>query len=390
MIKSALKNRRVRSALLQGGFLAIVAVALIGMILTARANLAAQGMSTGFAFLHRSTGWNIGFSLIPFGSSDTYLRALWVGFLNTVFLSVISIPLAAVIGLIVAVMRTSGQTVLQAIGAIYVEIFRNIPLLLQLMFWYAVLKVLPAPKQAISLGDLIFLSGRGVAVPWVSAPVWATITAIVLVLVAAFLMIVLGMNPRFRRLPDGTTRILRVVLLAGAIAGVIAILVLTKDADAPIFTLPELAGLRFQGGLTISPELVACVVAISIYGGAFIAEIMRAGLKSVPAGQIEASYALGLKPWQVFSRVRFPLAIRAVMPILSNQIIWLTKASTLGIAIGFADFYMVVSNSINQSGQTLELIGILMAGFLIINYALAFVLNRINIAIRLKGTQLRG
>ena len=131
------------------------------------------------------------------------------------------------------------------------------------------------------------------------------------------------------------------------------------------------------------------IVAISVYGGAYIAEIVRAGFNSIPKGQSEAGQALGLSPWQIFSRIRFPLTVRAVMPTLINQYVWLLKATTIGIAIGFTDFFAVVSTSINQSGQTIELIGILMGGFLAINYALAWVLNRVNDAIKLKGTQLR-
>ena len=134
---------------------------------------------------------------------------------------------------------------------------------------------------------------------------------------------------------------------------------------------------------------MACILAISLYGAAYIGEIVRAGFNSVSKGQGEAGHALGLSPWQNFSRIKLPLAIRAVMPTLINQYVWLFKATTIGIAIGFVDFFMVISTSINQSGQTLELIAILMGGFLIINYSMAWVLNRVNDAIKLKGNQLR-
>ncbi|WP_259782369.1 ABC transporter permease subunit [Aestuariispira ectoiniformans] len=153
--------------------------------------------------------------------------------------------------------------------------------------------------------------------------------------------------------------------------------------------MPYLKGLNYRDGIRVSPELLACIIAISIYGGGYIAEIIRAGFNAVGKGQGEAGYALGLTRWQIFSRIRFPLAIRAVMPTMINQYVWLLKATTIGIAVGFSDFFMVISTSINQSGQTLELIGILMGGFLLINYLMAWVLNRVNDAIKLKGTQLR-
>ncbi|CAM3720033.1 ABC transporter permease subunit (plasmid) [Agrobacterium radiobacter] len=390
MVTKILKRRRVRNNLLQSAFLLAILAVIAAMFLTARSNLAAQGMSLGFGFLEQSTGWNIGFSLISYSASDPYWRALWIGFLNTVFLGSVAIPLAALIGLIVAVMRISGQPVLRMVGATYVEIFRNIPLLLQLMFWYSILKVLPAPKAAISLGDAIFLSGRGIAIPWVGAPTWAVFASIAVGLVLLAGLMVMKIDTRVRRKPDSFLRPLKLAMYTSSFVSIASLLWFSREATQPFASLPVLAGLRFQGGLTIPPELAACLIAIAIYGAAFIAEILRAGFRSVPSGQIEASYALGLSSLQVFSRVRFPLAVRSVMPILTNQVIWLTKASTLGIAIGFSDLYMTTSTSIVQSGHTLELVGILMVGFVAINYMLAFGLNTINSAIRLKGSQLRG
>jgi len=147
--------------------------------------------------------------------------------------------------------------------------------------------------------------------------------------------------------------------------------------------------LNLRGGLRVSPEFSALLVAIGIYGGAYIGEIVRGGFKAVGKGQTEAAHSLGLSPWQTFSRIRLPLALRAMLPILANQYIWLIKATTLGIAVGFTDFFMIVAVTINQSGQTLEAIAILMGGFLVINLSIAAVFNRINRAIALKGNQLR-
>ena len=158
--------------------------------------------------------------------------------------------------------------------------------------------------------------------------------------------------------------------------------------DTPLLSIAFLKGLNFRQGIRVSPELLACIIAISIYGGAYIGEIVRAGFNAVPKGQSEAGRTLGLTAWQIFSRIRLPLAVRSVMPTLTNQYVWLFKSTTIGIAIGFVDFFFVISTSISQAGQTLELIAILMGGFLVINYSLAWVLNRVNDAIKLKGTQL--
>lgn len=175
-------------------------------------------------------------------------------------------------------------------------------------------------------------------------------------------------------------------------AGLVVVLILMvvgRIPDTSLVNFPYLKGLNYRGGIRVSPELLACIVAISVYGASYIAEIVRAGFNSVNSGQGEAAHALGLSRWHAFSRIILPLAIRAVMPTMINQYVWLLKATTIGIAIGFVDFFMVISTSINQSGQTLELIGILMGGFLAVNYAMAWVLNRVNDAIKLKGTQVR-
>ena len=167
-------------------------------------------------------------------------------------------------------------------------------------------------------------------------------------------------------------------------------MVVGHTPDMPLLDVPQVRGLNLQGGLRIPPEFSALVVAIAIYGGAYIGEIVRGGFKAVGPGQMEAARSLGLTPWRVFTHVRLPLALRAMLPILANQYVWLIKATTLGITVGFTDFFMVVALTINHSGATLEAIGILMAGFLTLNLSLAAVFNRINKAIALKGNQLRG
>ncbi len=385
---SVLKNRKVRDFAIQATFLAGTIGVLASAFIVGRSSLQEQGIVSGFGFLERSTGFDIGFSLIPFAPTDTFGWLLVVGLLNTLVLGSIGIVLANVLGLIVAVLRTSGNAVLQRIATFYIEIFRNVPIILQLFFWYALLTRLPAPRQAYDLWGLAFASARGIFLPGLNVTGSALFLSVVGMLIGAGAALWLPGRDLDRHplLPNG---LLRPAIFAATGAFVFAVVWMGRLPDMPLLSMPELKGLNFRGGIRIPTELSAMVVTISTYGGAYIAEIVRAGFLSVGRGQVEAAQSLGLKPFQVFRLVRMPLALRAVFPTLINQYVWLFKATTLGIAIGFTDFFYVIAVSINQVGQTVELIAILMLSFLIINNTMAFVLNRINEAIALKGTQAR-
>jgi general L-amino acid transport system permease protein len=381
------RNRKARSVLFQSAFI-IVIIGLIALGTNeALSKMAALGMTSGFDFLYKSTGFRIGFSLIPFDPFDNYLRMILVGVLNTVFLGLLSIILANIIGLIIATFRISSNGMLNTIGTLYIELFRNVPLILQVLFWYATLTKLPGPKQAYELFDTVFLSSRGLLLPSLNVDgQWFALTAAI-VLVGLSTLWWFSASRRFLKTPRrGLIQLLIALVTTGA---VIAILNAARIPGEDLISVPALKGLNFRGGITIPPELAALAIATAIYGGAYIAEVIRAGFLSIGKGQVEAARALGLSPWHVFSRVHLPLAIRAVLPTLINQYVWLFKATTLGVVVGYADFFSVVSNAINQSGQTIELIGILMVGFLIMNNSLSLVLNRVNKAIALKGTQLR-
>ncbi len=383
---SLLKNKKFRDTGFQISFVGILVLMVVTFILIARSNLAAQGITSGFGFLDRATGWDINFSLISYKTSDPYSRAILVGFLNSMFVGAISLTLATFIGITVGVMRTSGNGMAELIGTTYVEIFRNVPLLLQLFFWYALLTALPKPKQVSGIAfDTIFLTGRGVYFPGLNISAKMVFFAVVTMIIAGSFVLWLKTARRFGRMPaDQKLKIKRLIWGSG-IALVLILMIVGRIPDTTLVNFPYLKGLNYRGGIRVSPELLACIVAISIYGAAYIAEIVRAGFNSVSKGQGEAAHALGLSRFHAFSRIILPLAIRAVMPTMINQYVWLLKATTIGIAIGFVDFFMVISTSINQSGQTLEVIGILMGGFLAVNYSMAWVLNRVNDAIKLKG-----
>ena len=377
------RNQKVRNAALQIGFVGLVAFIVIGGVLTARRNLIDQGIVSGFDFLSKSTGWDIGFSLLPISATDPYWWFFVNGVINTLFLGTFGLILATTVGALVGMARTSSNESAQLLGRTYVDFFRNIPLILQVIFWYAVFTRLPPPRNAMEFGGIL-ISNRGFYAPWLNVSGLAVLIAALLLLAAIAVPVWLGRRAApDRRLP------LRVGIAAILLLGAVLALWLGRKPDLPFVDVPALQGLNVRGGLRIPSEFTALLVAMGIYGGAYIGEIVRGGFKAVGHGQVEAAQSLGLSPWRTFVLVRLPLALRAMLPILANQYVWLIKATTMGIVIGFTDFFMITAVTINHSGQTLEAIFILMAGFLAINLTIAAIFNRINKAIALKGNQLR-
>ncbi|MDX8453726.1 ABC transporter permease subunit [Mesorhizobium sp. VK9D] len=385
---SLLRNQKVRNALVQVLYVGSLAAMVLACVMIARRNLAEQGITSGFDFLYKSTGWDVNFSLLPATANDPYWWYFLIGIVNTLFLGSTGLILATIVGTIVGLARTSSNELARLLGRTYVDIFRNIPLILQVFFWYAVITHLPTPRAAHEAFGML-LTSRGLYVPVPNVGAMALAAAILAVIAAIALPVWLGRTSRLDR-PVGERLGIQLAAAATALATAAVILALGRLPDLPLLDFPALQGLNLRGGLRIPPEFSALAIAIAIYGGSYIAEIVRGGFKAVGKGQMEAAQSLGLSPWRVFTLVRLPLALRAMLPILANQYVWLMKATTMGIAVGFTDFFMIVALTINHSGQTLEAIGILMAGFLAINLSLAAIFNRINKAIALKGNQLRG
>jgi general L-amino acid transport system permease protein len=374
------RNRKFREALLQAAVVSGAAVLIIAMIINARATLDAQGLTTGYGFLKRSTGWDFSFSVLPYTISDTYSRTILIGILNTLLLGSLGIFFATIIGTIIGLIRTSKNYVFSFIGTVYVETFRNVPLILQALFWYSIVSNLPKPRAAMSLGDSVFLTGRGLYFPGLN------VYGVAVAAIAILFIVWMVMLPTFKRMMDTSSSYHQFKFAGWIVLGLIALAIAyaARIPDTPLVDMPALKGLNFKGGVRVTPELSALVIAISLYGGAYIGEVVRAGLMSVPRGQIEAGFVNGLSNYHIFSRIRFPLAIRAVLPSLTNQYVQLMKATTIGLVVGFSDFFMIISTSINQSGQTLELLSILMGGFLLINLSIAYVMNTINRKIAIK------
>ncbi len=376
-MSALLRSKRIQSMAIQGGFVAIFVAIIASLVFTGARNIEAQGIASGFGFLERSTGWPLAFSVIETTPRSTYSEVLLAGLLNTLLVGGLTLVFATILGLCIAFMRISNNLLARLTGTAYVEIFRNVPAILQVVFWYAVLTHLPRPRGAYSVGEVAFFSNRGFVLP---APVLSGLDAIILAL--GFLALI-GAFVFASRLQLTARAKLGAI---GAFVVLAVVVWLTGRApDTPLISVPELAGLRFVGGVTIPPEFLGLLIGLSFFGAAYVGEIIRGGLLSVDTGKLEAGASLGLSPWQINRLIRIPLAFRAMLPALSNQYIWLMKATTLGLVIGFSDFFAVISTSINQSGQTLELIALLMGGFLILNYALGTGMNAINQRLKIKG-----
>lgn len=376
-MKKSLSSQKFRRAAAQVIFLIAIFIVLAGVVLTGKQNIQEMGIASGFGFLERTTGWPVSFSLVEVSPRSTYARVLYVGLLNTIFVGLMTLVFATLLGLVLALFRVSNNVLMNLVGTTYVEIFRNVPVILQVFFWYAILTHLPGVKDAYELGGVIFLSSRGLALPSFAYSGMDILILISTALILALLYRFLSKN--FGRHISALVPVVIFLLAA------ICLLYLGKPPDEALISIPELRGLRFKGGLSIKPEFTALLIGLVLFGAAYIGEIIRGGLLSVDKGKLEAASALGLSNLQVNRFVRIPLAFRAMLPSLANQYVWLMKGTTVGIAIGFPDYFAVISTSINQSGQTLELLGLLMVGFLLVNYSIGLLMNLINDRIKLKG-----
>ncbi|MGI9332472.1 MAG: amino acid ABC transporter permease [Gammaproteobacteria bacterium] len=378
------RDEKVRNSAIQVAVLATVVAVLGSLALTTHQNLQNQGITSGFGFLERTTGWDIPFSLLDYSIRDPYWRILLIGFLNTLFIGFVALVLATVFGVVFGIARISANPLLRFLGTLYVEVFRNVPLILQAFFWYAIATHFPPPRRALELGQMVYLSSRGVYVPTLN--VSAASFGLFTVVSVACVVLTLWWRKRLR--DRGETAVAWKFFSAAFAAIVVAfgaMILFGRESGSPLIEVPVLQGLRFIGGIRVIPEFMALTLAIVVFGSAYIAEIVRGGFNAVSRGQLECARALGLRPWMVMFNVHIPLAMRAIVPPLGNMYVWLMKATTLGIAIGFSDLFMIVSTSINQSGQTIELLGLMMAGFFVINYSISSLMNLLNRSIAIKG-----
>lgn len=375
--KSLIYNPAFRSAIFQIVAIAALVFFFYTIINNALNNLDARGIATGFGFLNQEAGFGIGLTLIEYDETYSYGRTFIIGLLNTALVSVLGIILATVIGFTMGVARLSSNWLVSRLAAVYIETFRNIPLLLQIFFWYfAVLQALPSPRQSLSLGEAIFLNVRGLYFP---APEMEpgsgfVIAALIFGVIASLLINVWANNKQ--RLTGQQTPMGRIAL--GLVVGLPLIVYFL--AGMPIsLNYPELKGFNFQGGISIIPELAALLLALSVYTASFIAEIVRSGINAVSHGQTEAAMSLGLPRAKTLKLVVIPQALRIIIPPLTSQYLNLTKNSSLAMAIGYPDLVSVFAGTtLNQTGQAIEIIAMTMGVYLTLSLITSALMNLYN------------
>ena len=343
-------------------------------------NLEVRRIATGFEFLHREAGLPIAESLIPYDPSMSYLRALTVGVLNTLKVAVVGIVLATVLGTLLGIARLSKNWLVAKIAYWYVEIVRDLPLLLQLLFWYALLQGLPGPRQALNPIEGVYLSNRGLKLPffeWESAHSWALLAFVA----GAVITFLYRRTMRARQMQDGQPRKVWPVALIGLLGAPLAVWWMMGAPFTP--DVPALRGFNFRGGLDVSPEFFALLLGLTLYTAGFIAEIVRAGILAVNQGQWEAAQALGLPRGRVMNLVVLPQALRVIIPPMTSQFLNITKNSSLAVAIGYQDIVSIANTTLNQTGQAIEGIAIIMLVYLTISLSISLFMNWYNAKIAL-------
>ncbi len=375
--RHSLYDRHVQGIVWQVVVLALVAGAAWWLYANTMHNLSARHIKTGFEFLEREAGFEIGETLIQYSPAATYARALLVGFLNTLQVAVLGVVLATVLGVLVGIGSLSQNWLVARLTAGYIHFLRNVPVLLQIVLWYTILiseRFLPGPRQAEAfLG--IFATQRGVYFPVPKADVAWLIALVVLALAIAAVSLMARWSAK-RREATGTAPSL---LLPGGALIMGAPLLAWALAGAPTaIDWPALRGFNIAGGARITPEFAAVLFGLTVYTSAFIGEIVRAGILAVPKGQTEAARALGLRPSVVLRQVILPQAMRVIVPPLTSQYLNLTKNSSLSVAVGYPDLVNVANTTLNQTGQAIEGVTIIMIVYLMTSLLTSAFMNWYN------------
>ena len=373
----SLSDPKVRAWLFQ--IITVVAVIAFGWFIfdNTQTNLQHRGITSGFDFLERSAGFGIAQHLIDYTESDSYARVFVIGLLNTLLVTFIGVILATILGFIVGVSRLSKNWIIAKLATVYVEVFRNIPPLLQILFWYfAVFLTMPGPRASHNFGDTFFVSSRGLNMPAALASdgFWPFVAGVGVAIVAIVLMCRWA-NKRFEetgvpfhKFWVGLAILLVIPTLCALIFG------------APLhWEMPELKGFNFVGGWVLIPELLALTLALTVYTAAFIAEIVRSGIKSVSHGQTEAARSLGLRNGPTLRKVIIPQALRVIIPPLTSQYLNLAKNSSLAAGIGYPEMVSLFAGTVlNQTGQAIEVIAITMSVYLAISISISLLMNWYN------------
>jgi general L-amino acid transport system permease protein len=338
-------------------------------------NLSVRNITTGFGFLAREAGFAIGEGSISYTPADTYQRAITVGVLNTLRVALVAIILATLLGTVMGIARLSKNWLIRKVSSVYVEILRNIPLLLQLFFWYAIIiETMPGPRRAYTPLPGVFVSNRGIQMPTVHGEGIAWL--LVGVLLALVFSVILSRWARERQAQTG-----QIFALGRVVVGLLFVVPLVLwwfSGTSLSLDVPALKGFNFVGGMTLTPEFAALTFGLVIYTSAFIAEVVRSGIQSVSRGQWEAAGALGIKNRLVLRLVVLPQALRVIIPPMTSQYLNITKNSSLAVAIGYPDLVSVINTTLNQTGQAIEGILMIMAAYLTVSLSISVFMNWYN------------
>ncbi|OEF23129.1 amino acid ABC transporter permease [Vibrio rumoiensis] len=376
-LSSLIYNPTFRSVVFQVLTVAVIGYFLYIIVNNAVTNLNDRGISTGFGFLDREAGFGISLALIEYDETYSFGRTFFVGLLNTALVSILGIILATIIGFIVGIARLSSNWIVSRLAAVFIEIVRNVPPLLQILFWYfAVLQALPSARQSLSLGEAVFLNIRGLYFPKPVFESGSWMIGIAAIIAVALSIAVYVWAKKKQALTGQQTPVGRITLGLCIGLPVIAYLLAGMPVSADY---PALKGFNFQGGITILPELFALLIALGIFTAAFIAEIVRSGIEAVSHGQTEAAMALGISQSKTLKLVVIPQAMRIIVPPLTSEYLNLTKNSSLAMAIGYPDLVSVFAGTtLNQTGQAIEIIFMTMGVYLGLSLLTSWLMNIYN------------
>ena len=383
LIRKIIFDEKSRSLLVQTLVIGLFAVFIYLIAQQTAYNLEKRGISSGFDFLNMSAGYDISIRLIPFTSEDTHLRAYFVGLLNTLLIAICGCFLATILGFLVGIIRLSTNWLFRNIAYVYVEFTRNVPVLLQIILYYSILLHLPKTKQAIPIFENFFLSNRGLFSP---SPIFKDGFSIVAWSFVLAIVFTFFLKKSLKKKQEATGKQYPIFLINSAIIIFTPIFVYYIMGRPLDFELPVLKGFNFKGGMVIKPEFIGMLLGLSIYTAAFISETVRSGIISVSKGQREASQALGLKSNLVMRLIVIPQALRVIIPPLTSQYLNLTKNSSLGIAIGYADLVHGFGGiSLNQTGRAIEIMLMVMLTYLTISLTISVFMNIYNKSVQFKG-----